>query len=45
MELGALVCTAAAPACASCPLAERCLARQSGHPEHFPARTPRPDVS
>jgi A/G-specific adenine glycosylase len=42
MELGALVCTPAAPRCAACPLAARCAARQSGSPEDFPARTPPP---
>jgi len=29
MELGATVCTPRDPACASCPLAERCVAKQS----------------
>jgi A/G-specific adenine glycosylase len=42
MELGAVVCTPAAPRCGACPLAERCLARQSGTPEAFPARGPKP---
>jgi A/G-specific adenine glycosylase len=40
MELGALVCTAAAPACERCPLAAKCVARASGRPEAFPARGP-----
>lgn len=32
MELGALVCTARAPACSTCPVAEICAWRQSGYP-------------
>jgi A/G-specific adenine glycosylase len=42
MELGALVCTPAAPRCSDCPLAERCVARQQGRQESIPARTPAP---
>lgn len=34
MELGALVCTAAAPSCGSCPVASRCSWRLSGYPAH-----------
>ena len=33
MELGALVCTAARPQCARCPVADSCVWRQAGHPE------------
>jgi A/G-specific adenine glycosylase len=33
MELGALVCTAARPQCARCPVAASCAWRQAGHPE------------
>lgn len=33
MELGALVCTAAAPRCGACPLADRCAWRTAGMPE------------
>jgi A/G-specific adenine glycosylase len=33
MELGALVCTARAPRCASCPLAGRCSWLARGRPE------------
>jgi A/G-specific adenine glycosylase len=44
MELGALVCTAAAPRCGKCPLAARCAARQLERPESIPARTPPPAV-
>jgi A/G-specific adenine glycosylase len=32
MELGALVCTAARPACASCPVAQSCAWRRAGSP-------------
>jgi len=32
MELGALVCTAARPDCASCPVADRCAWRRAGSP-------------
>ncbi|WP_329105157.1 A/G-specific adenine glycosylase [Micromonospora sp. NBC_01699] len=32
MELGALICTARAPRCVDCPLAERCAWRASGAP-------------
>jgi len=32
MELGALVCTATRPDCASCPVARRCEWRRAGHP-------------
>jgi A/G-specific adenine glycosylase len=42
MELGALVCTPAAPRCGACPLAARCVARQQGLQEVIPARTPPP---
>ena len=35
MELGALVCTPSRPACAVCPLAPFCVARQTGRPESF----------
>ena len=34
MELGALVCTARAPRCAACPVADRCRWRAAGYPEH-----------
>lgn len=33
MELGATVCTARAPRCAQCPLAERCAWLQAGRPD------------
>jgi A/G-specific adenine glycosylase len=39
MELGALVCTARAPRCAACPVADRCAWRQAGAPAYEgPAR-------
>jgi A/G-specific adenine glycosylase len=34
MELGALVCTAAAPRCGVCPVARRCAWRQAGSPAY-----------
>lgn len=41
MELGALVCTPASPACAACPLARSCAARKTGRQGDFPVRPPR----
>jgi len=38
MELGALVCTAARPQCASCPVAADCAWRLAGHPAGGSAR-------
>ncbi|MDO9455302.1 A/G-specific adenine glycosylase [Nocardioides sp.] len=39
MELGALVCTAAAPRCGTCPIAGRCAWNQAGRPAYDgPAR-------
>ncbi|WP_240617059.1 A/G-specific adenine glycosylase [Nocardioides speluncae] len=39
MELGALVCTAKTPRCASCPVSEACAWRAAGHPAYDgPAR-------
>ena len=34
MELGALVCTAGRPACAGCPVRERCAWRLAGYPAY-----------
>jgi A/G-specific adenine glycosylase len=34
MELGALVCTAASPGCATCPVRDRCAWRLAGHPAY-----------
>ena len=39
MELGALVCTPVAPACARCPIAKNCAARILGITEEIPRRT------
>jgi len=40
MELGALVCTASAPACGSCPVAAQCAWVAAGRPAYDgPART------
>lgn len=41
MELGALVCTPAVPACAACPLARTCAARKTGRQGDFPAKPPK----
>ena len=38
MELGALVCTPARPACADCPLAFACAARRDGRQADFPVK-------
>jgi A/G-specific adenine glycosylase len=38
MELGALVCTAARPACAACPVAGTCAWRKAGRPAAAPRR-------
>ena len=43
MELGALVCTPAAPRCGDCPLAADCVARRLGLQDSIPARTPPPE--
>ena len=34
MELGAVVCTARAPRCEACPVADLCRWRRAGHPQH-----------
>ena len=34
MELGALVCVAASPRCADCPVADQCAWRAAGHPAY-----------
>ena len=38
MELGALVCTAARPACGACPVAGQCAWRKAGRPAAAPRR-------
>lgn len=42
MELGALVCRAAAPACDACPVAARCRAGRAGRAAAIPAPARRP---
>ena len=42
MELGALVCTATAPACLACPLRAGCVARRKDLTAVIPARRPKP---
>jgi A/G-specific adenine glycosylase len=42
MELGALVCTPAAPRCDACPLAAHCVARRLGLQAEIPARPEAP---
>ncbi len=41
MDLGATVCTRAAPACEACPLAAGCVARSRGQQSAFPGKKPR----
>jgi len=41
MDLGATVCTLRRPACALCPLADRCVAARQGQPERYPVKTRR----
>jgi len=41
MDLGASVCTRSKPRCASCPLADICVARASGRTEELPQARPR----
>lgn len=44
MELGALVCTPAQPACMDCPIRTLCRAHAMGRPTAFPGSTPRPQA-
>jgi A/G-specific adenine glycosylase len=41
MELGALVCSARAPRCESCPIADACAWRAAGYPPYEGRRAPR----
>jgi A/G-specific adenine glycosylase len=41
MELGALICTPAAPRCPECPLKKTCMANRLGLQERIPPRLPR----
>lgn len=40
MELGAIVCTARAPRCGACPIAEQCAWRLAGYPPYAGTRKP-----
>jgi A/G-specific adenine glycosylase len=42
MDLGQTICTPRRPACAACPLAADCRARELGDPEARPRRRPKP---
>ena len=44
MELGALVCTPAAPACDRCPLTAYCIAHRHGLQNKIPRKTPAPHI-
>jgi A/G-specific adenine glycosylase len=44
MDLGATLCTRSAPACAHCPLADRCLALNQGNPTAYPEPKPRTTI-
>jgi len=39
MDLGATLCSSKNPACMTCPLATRCVARALGSPEKFPVKS------
>lgn len=41
MDLGATICTPKSPACARCPLARHCLAREKGIAADLPRRAPK----
>ncbi|WP_116090223.1 A/G-specific adenine glycosylase [Sphingomonas crusticola] len=41
MDLGATICTPRAPACAICPLSDRCAARATGAPAVYPRKAPK----
>lgn len=41
MDLGSGICSARAPRCDSCPLAQPCRARRTGMAEHFPVKAPK----
>jgi A/G-specific adenine glycosylase len=41
MDLGAMICTPARPACPLCPWTEACAARRLGSPETFPRKSPK----
>lgn len=39
MELGAMICVPAEPACGDCPVQTSCLARRHGDPENYPRKS------
>ena len=41
MDLGALICTRTRPACATCPVADDCIARREGRTTELPGARPR----
>jgi A/G-specific adenine glycosylase len=41
MDLGATLCTRAAPDCRRCPLSDGCIALRQGNPKDYPAPKPR----
>ncbi|MFN4023621.1 MAG: A/G-specific adenine glycosylase [Hyphomonas sp.] len=41
MDLGATICTPAAPACVLCPLTDFCAARAEGAPDAYPVKPPK----
>ncbi|KIP52794.1 adenine glycosylase [Leucobacter komagatae] len=41
MELGAIVCTARAPRCGDCPIADLCEWRGAGYPDNAPQKRPK----
>jgi len=43
MDLGAMLCTPASPACAVCPVNDACQGRATGAPDRFPLRDAKPD--
>ncbi len=45
MELGALVCTPAAPRCGDCPVASECVARKQGRQEAIPRKPERAEAT
>ncbi|MDQ5856800.1 MAG: NUDIX domain-containing protein [Acidobacteriota bacterium] len=42
MDLGQMICTPRRPICGVCPIARDCAARESGDPEAWPRRRPKP---
>lgn len=45
MELGALVCTPAKPACGECPVASHCAAKRGGLQERIPPPKKQPEIT